>query len=418
MQKRVVITGIGTINPLGHNVGEFFDNLDKGVSGACPITRFDASLFKTRFACEVKDYHPEDFQDAIDRKEARKTDFYTHFAMIATNEAILDSKLDLDAIDHRRAGVVVGSGVGGIETFENEMMGYTEGEEPRFSPFLIPKFIVNMASGHIAIKYGFKGPNFGVSSACATSAHAITTACNEIRLGRADIMITGGSEAPICRSAIGGFGSAHALSVRNDDMLTASRPYDKNRDGFVVGEGAAVMVLEEYEHAVKRGAFIYGEIVGSGMTCDAHHITAPLPDGEMAGYAMELALKEAGLRTSDVDYINTHGTSTLLGDAAELNAIKGLFGEDAYRLSISSTKSMTGHLLGAAGAIEILACLHAMRDGIIPPTINFKEEDENIDYRLDLTLNEAKKRTVNVALSNNFGFGGQNASLLLKKILI
>jgi len=416
MRKRVVITGIGTINPLGCNVGEYFKNLDKGTSGAGPVTRFDATCFKTRFACEVKNYNSDNFQDAIDRKEARKTDLYTQFAMIATYEAILDSKLDLDSIDHKRAGVVVGSGVGGILTFENEMMGYTEGEEPRFSPFLIPKFILNMASGHVAIKYGFKGPNFGVSSACATSTHAITTACNEIRLGRADIMVTGGSEAPVCRSSLGGFGSAHALSVRNDDFLTASRPFDKTRDGFVVGEGAAIMILEEYDHAVRRGAHIYAEILGSGMTCDAHHITAPLEDGAMASHAMELALSESGISTSEVDYINTHGTSTPLGDTAELNAIKKTFGDDAYKLSISSTKSMTGHLLGAAGSVEILACLHAMRDGIIPPTINFQHEDEAIDYRLDLTLNEAKRRNVNIALTNNFGFGGQNACLILRKI--
>ena len=416
MQKRVVVTGIGTINPLGNNVAEFFSNLDAGKSGACPITRFDASLFKTRFACEIPHYNPDNFQEAIDRKEARKTDLYTQFALIAAHEAVLDSGLDLGSIDLSRAGVVVGSGVGGLSTFENEMMGYVEGEEPRFSPFLIPKFIVNMASGHIAIRYGFQGPNFGVSSACATSTHAITTACNQIRFGRADVMITGGSEAPIARTGVGGFNSARAISTRNDEYSTASRPFDKTRDGFVMGEGAAILVLEEYEHAIRRGASIYAEVAGAGMTCDAHHITAPMEDGRMAAEAMTLALEDSGLGLDDVDYINAHGTSTLLGDIAELNAIKTLFGDKAYGLSISSTKSMTGHLLGAAGAVEVLACIHAIRDGIIPPTINFTTEDEKIDYKLNLTLNVPQHRNVNVALSNNFGFGGQNASLVLKRI--
>lgn len=417
MLKRVAITGIGTINPLGRNVNDFFRSLDAGVSGATEITRFDCSLFKTRFACEVPGYNPNDFADIIDKKEARKTDYYVHFALIAAAEAMKDSCLDLGSMDRRRAGVVVGSGVGGINTLEDELMGYTVGKEPRFSPFLIPKFILNMASGHIAIKYGFQGPNFGVSSACATSAHAITTACNEIMLGRADIMVSGGTEAPIGISAVGGFNSAHALSTRNDDFKRASRPYDKTRDGFVIGEGSAILILEEYEHAVRRGAKIYAEIVGAGMTCDAYHITAPLPDGEMAAYAMHLAMAQAGISEKDVDYINTHGTSTVLGDIAELHAIKSVFGDHAYKLNISSTKSMTGHLLGAAGAIETLACIHALRDGIIPPTINFTEEDENIDYRLNLTLNQAQKRTVRYAMNNNFGFGGQNASLILKKVI-
>lgn len=416
MLKRVAITGIGTINPLGRNVNDFFNSLDAGVSGATEITRFDCSLFKTRFACEIPGYNPNDFADIIDKKEARKTDYYVHFALIAAAEAMKDSCLDLDSIDRRRAGVVVGSGVGGINTLEDELMGYTVGKEPRFSPFLIPKFILNMASGHIAIKYGFQGPNFGVSSACATSAHAITTACNEIMLGRADIMVSGGAESPIGVPAVAGFNSAHALSTRNDDFKRASRPYDKTRDGFVIGEGSAILILEEYEHAVRRGAKIYAEIVGAGMTCDAHHITAPLPDGEMAAYAMHLAMAQAGISEKDVDYINTHGTSTVLGDIAELHAIKSVFGDHAYKLNISSTKSMTGHLLGAAGAIETLACIHALRDGIIPPTINFTEEDENIDYRLNLTLNQAQKRTVRYAMNNNFGFGGQNASLILKKV--
>ena len=414
--KRVVVTGIGTINPLGDNVADFFVNMDKGKSGAAPIDRFDASLFKTRFACQVPGYNPDNYQNILDRKEARKNDYFTHFAFIAADEAVRDSGLDLSEIDLKRAGVVVGSGVGGICTLEKELMDFTAADQPRFSPFLIPKFIINIASGQLAIKYGFRGANFGVSSACATSAHAISTACTEIMLGRSDIMLTGGSEAPIGVSAIGGFNSAHALSTNNDEYLTASRPFDKTRDGFVIGEGAAILVVEEYEHAVRRGAHIYAEIAGCGMTCDAYHITAPLPDGTGASDAMEQALRSAGLQPSDVDYINVHGTSTTLGDIAELKAIKSLFGDAAYKLNISSTKSMTGHLLGAAGAVEALACIHALRDGVIPPTINFREEDENIDYRLNLTLNQMQKRDVRVAMSNNFGFGGQNASLIFKKI--
>ena len=417
MMRRVVVTGIGTINPLGNSVPEYFGNLDACKSGARPISRFDASVFKTRFACEIPDYDPEKFQDAIDRKTARKIDLYAQFAMIAAHEAVLDSKLDLTLLDSSRAGVVIGSGVGGLSSFENEMMDYVEGKEPRFSPFLIPRFIVNIASGHIAIKYGFKGPNFGVSSACATSTHAIMTACNEIRCGHADVMISGGSEAPITRTGIGGFNAARAISTRNDDCKTASRPFDRDRDGFVVGEGAAVLVLEEYEHAVRRGADIYAEVAGAGMTCDAHHITAPLEDGSMAARAMALALKDAELGIGDVDYINAHGTSTPLGDVAELKAIKSLFGDKVYGINISSTKSMTGHLLGAAGAVEALACIHAIRDGIVPPTINFVTEDENIDYRLQLTLNAPVHRNVDVALCNNFGFGGQNASLILKRFV-
>lgn len=417
MKRRVVVTGIGTINPLGNSVSEYFRNLDACKSGARPISRFDASAFKTRFSCEIPDYEPEKFQDAVDRKTARKIDLYAQFAMIAAHEAVQDSRLDLTSLDSSRAGVVVGSGVGGLRSFENEMMDYVEGEEPRFSPFLIPRFIVNIASGHIAIKYGFNGPNFGVSSACATSTHAIMTACNEIRCGRADVMISGGSEAPITRTGVGGFNSARAISTRNDDYKTASRPFDRDRDGFVIGEGSAILVLEEYEHALRRGADIYAEVAGVGMTCDAYHITAPLEDGSMAARAMALALKDAELGIGDVDYINAHGTSTPLGDVAELNAIKSLFGEKAYDINISSTKSMTGHLLGAAGAVEALACIHAIRDGIIPPTINFVTEDENIDYKLRLTLNAPVHRNVDVALCNNFGFGGQNASLILKRFV-
>ena len=416
MAKRVVITGIGTINPLGNNVGEYFRNLDRGVSGARMIDRLDTTFFKTKFACEIPDFDPARFPDAIDRKEARHTDPFTQYAMIAAAEAVRDSRLDLDATDLSRIGVVVGSGVGGINSYTEEIQEFFESENPRFSPFLIPKFITNIASGHIAIKYGFRGPNFGVSSACATSAHAILTAASQIQLGRADIMVSGGTEAPISIPGIGGFNAARALSTNNEEYLTASRPFDATRDGFVMGEGAAVLIVEEYEHALRRGAPIYAEIAGFGMTCDAWHITAPREDGESAAEAMVLALREAGLTPVDVDYINAHGTSTPLGDLAELHAIKTVFGEDAYKVNISSTKSMTGHMMGAAGAAEALACIHAIRDGVIPPTINFKVEDERIDYRLNLTLNEPQRRTVRVAISNNFGFGGQNACLAFRAL--
>lgn len=416
MAKRVVITGIGTINPLGNNAEEFFQNLDRGVSGASLIDRFDTALFKTKFACQIPGYDPERFLEVFDRKEARRTDPFTQYAMIAAAEAVQDSRLESSPTDPRRVGVVVGSGVGGIHTYTEEMKDYFGSEKPRFSPFLVPKFITNIASGHIAIKYGFRGPNFGVSSACATSAHAILTAASQIQLGRADVMVSGGTEAPISVSGIGGFNAAHALSANNEQYRTASRPFDRTRDGFVMGEGAAILVVEEYGHALRRGARIYAEIAGIGMTCDAWHITAPREDGESAADAMELALREAGLAPRDVDYINAHGTSTPLGDLAELRAIHRVFGEDAYKVNISSTKSMTGHLMGAAGAVEALACLHAIRDGIIPPTINFSEEDPAIDYRLNLTLNAAQRRTVRVAISNNFGFGGQNACLAFRAI--
>ena len=416
MAKRVVITGIGTINPLGNNAEEYFQNLDRGVSGASLIDRFDTALFKTKFACQIPGYDPERFLEVFDRKEARRTDPFTQYAMIAAAEAVQDSRLESSPTDPRRVGVVVGSGVGGIHTYTEEMKDYFGSEKPRFSPFLVPKFITNIASGHIAIKYGFRGPNFGVSSACATSAHAILTAASQIQLGRADVMVSGGTEAPISVSGIGGFNAAHALSANNEQYRTASRPFDRTRDGFVMGEGAAILVVEEYEHALRRGARIYAEIAGIGMTCDAWHITAPREDGESAADAMELALREAGLAPRDVDYINAHGTSTPLGDLAELRAIHRVFGEDAYKVNISSTKSMTGHLMGAAGAVEALACIHAIRDGIIPPTINFSEEDPAIDYRLNLTLNAAQRRTVRVAISNNFGFGGQNACLAFRAI--
>jgi len=414
--KRVVITGIGTINPLGKSVPEYFHNLDKGVSGARLISRFDTTNFKTKFACEIPDFNPEGFPEVYDRKEARRTDPFTQYAMIAAAEAVKDSQLDLDKTDLRRIGVVVGSGVGGIVTFTDEMEGFFENDYPRFSPFLVPKFITNIASGHIALKFGFRGPNFGVSSACATSAHAILTAASQIQLGRADIMVSGGTEAPIAIPGIGGFNAAHALSTNNDEYSTASRPFDGTRDGFVMGEGAAILIVEEYEHALRRGAHIYCEIAGFGMTCDAWHITAPREDGESAGDAMELALREAGLIPADVDYINAHGTSTPLGDLAELRAIQRVFGDAAYKVNISSTKSMTGHMMGAAGAVEALACIHAIQDGVIPPTINFRHEDPQIDYRLNLTLNERQERKVRVAISNNFGFGGQNACLAFRAL--
>ena len=416
MLKRVVITGLGTINPLGYNVAEYFDSLDRGVSGSRMIDRMDTTPFKTKFACQIPDFDPANFPDAIDRKEARHTDLFSQYAMVAAAEAVNDSRLDLDAEDLKRIGVVVGSGVGGINSYTEEIKEFFESPRPRFTPFLIPKFITNIASGHIAIKYGFRGPNFGVSSACATSAHAILTAASQIQLGRADVMISGGTEAPISIPGLGGFNSAHALSTNNEEYKTASRPFDKTRDGFVMGEGAAILVVEEYEHAMRRGAPVYAEIAGFGMTCDAWHITAPREDGEGASDAMSNALSEAGLTPSDVDYINVHGTSTPLGDVAELRAIKNLFGDAAYRVNISSTKSMTGHMMGAAGAVEAMACIHAIRDGVIPPTINFRYEDEQIDYRLNLTLCEKQERQVRVAISNNFGFGGQNACLVFRAI--
>ena len=414
--RRVVITGLGTINPLGNSVEEYFTNLNNGVSGAGPITRFDASLFKTRFACEVKNFNPADY--GIDRKEARKMDRFAQYAAAAADQAVADANLvDNESIDKKRVGVIVGSGIGGIETLSEEIMGYCEGgKTPRFNPFLIPKMIPDIIAGLISIKYGFMGPNYATVSACASSAHAMSNAFDMIRLNKADMIVTGGSEAGVTIASVGGFNSAQALSTNNDEFASASRPFDKTRDGFVIGEGAGILIFEEYEHAVARGAKIYAEVLGTGMSADAHHITAPHPEGEGAIAAMTMALTEAGLKPEDVDYINVHGTSTPLGDIAELKAVKKVFGEHAYKLNISSTKSMTGHLLGGAGAIETMACIDAICNGIIPPTINFKEEDPEIDYNLNLTLNTAQKRDVKVAMNNTFGFGGHNSCLILGKV--
>lgn len=410
--RRVVITGIGTINPLGHTVDEFWTNLINGVSGAGPIEKFDASKHKTQFACEIKNF---DASLYMERKEARKYDLYTQYAFASSEQAIMDSGLDLDKLDHDRAGVIWGAGIGGLQTFFEEARSYQE-KNPRFSPFFIPKMIANIAGGLISIKYGFRGPNFTTVSACASASHAMIEAFNMIRLGKADIMITGGSEAGVNEAGIAGFNSMRAISTRNDDPKTASRPFDKDRDGFVMGEGSAAFILEEYESAAKRGATIYAEIGGGGMSADAFHMTAPDPEARGACLVMKWALEDAGISAADVDYINVHGTSTPLGDIAEPRAIIKVFGEQAYKMSISSTKSMTGHLLGAAGAIEGLASILAINNSVIPPTINHFTNDPEIDEKLDFTFNSAKERKVNVALSNTFGFGGHNATLVFKKL--
>ncbi len=413
--KRVVVTGIGTINPIGNSIAEYFGNLDIGLSGAAPITRFDTTLFKTKFACEIKDYDPGKY--GIDRKEERKIDRFTQYAFIATNEAIEDSSLNLEGLNPDRCGVILGTGIGGIETLFQEVMGYFEGGSlPRFSPFLIPKMIPDIAPGLISMKYGFRGPNYTTVSACASSTHAMIDAFNNIRIGKADIIITGGSEAGITIPSIGGFNSSQALSTNNENYKTASRPFDKTRDGFVMGEGSGVLIFEEYEHAIARGAKIYCEIAGGGMTADAYHITAPHPEGLGAMNVMKCALEDGNLDITDVDYINVHGTATPLGDIAELKAIQKLFGDYAYKLNISATKSMTGHLLGAAGSVEALACIHAIESGVVPPTINFEHEDPEIDYKLNLTLNKAQNRDINVAMNNTFGFGGHNSCIVFKKI--
>ena len=412
--RRVVVTGLGALTPIGNNIQEYWSGLINGVSGAAPITYFDASKFKTQFACELKNFNVEDF---IDRKEARKMDRYAQYAMVSPEEAMNDANFDLNTIDKDRAGVIWGSGIGGLETFQIEVLNFAAGDgTPKFNPFFIPKMIGDIACGHISIKYGFRGPNFGTVSACASSTNAIIDAFNYIRLGHADIMVTGGSEAAVTIAGMGGFNAMHALSTRNDDPKTASRPMDKDRDGFVLGEGAGALILEEYEHAVARGAKIYCEIGGGGMSADAHHITAPHPEGLGAKNVMLNCLRDAGLKPTDVDGVNMHGTSTPLGDLAESKAIEHVFGNHAYTMNLNSTKSMTGHLLGAAGAIETISSILAMKHGIIPPTINHFTDDENINSKLNFTFNVAQKRDVNVLMSNTFGFGGHNACILVKRL--
>lgn len=411
--KRVVVTGIGCITPLGNSTQEFFDNLEKGVSGASLITRFDTTNFKTKFACQVKDFDPTEY---VEKKEARKMDLYTQFAMASSQEAVLDSNLDLEKIDLDRVGVIWGSGIGGIETFQNEVGPFAVNNRiPRFNPFFIPKMISNIASGQISMKWGFRGPSYTVTSACASATHAIIDAFNYIRMGKSDIFVTGGSEAAICEVGIGGFNALQALSTNNDNYLSASCPFDENRDGFIMGEGSVTLILEELEHAKKRGAKIYAEVVGGGMSSDAYHLTAPHPEGVGAISTMRNAIEDAGLKKEDIDYVNVHGTSTPLGDLAETSALVKLFGDHAYKLSISSTKSMTGHLLGAAGAAEAAACIMAINRKVVPPTINNKTRDPKIDPKLNLTLNVAEKRDIKVALSNTFGFGGHNASIIVKE---
>lgn len=413
--RRVVVTGIGALTPIGNNVPEYLNGLREGISGAVPITHFDATHFKTRFACEVKNFDPEQF---IDKKEVRRIDPFTWYAMVTADEAIRNAGLDLEKLDLDRAGVIWGSGIGGLITLEKEITDFAKGSGiPRYNPFLIPKMISDIAAGQISIKYGFRGINYATVSACATSNHAIINSFDYIRLGKADVMVTGGSEATIAPTAVGGFNSMKALSERNDSPETASRPFDKDRDGFVLGEGAGALILEELEHAIRRGATIYAEVVGGGMTADAHHITAPHPDGLGAKNAMRVALEDAKLNVSDIDYVNVHGTSTPLGDVAELKAILAVFGDQAYKLNISSTKSMTGHLLGAAGAIESIACILGMQHNFVPPTINHFTDDPDIDPKLNLTFNEAQERRLNVVMSNAFGFGGHNTTVIFKRFV-
>ena len=411
--KRVVITGLGAITPIGNTVKDFWEGLVNGKNGAGEITRFDSTLFKTHFACEVKGYNPDDL---FDKKTARKYDLFAHFDLVAADEAIADSGISPENTNYDDVAVLITSGIGGVNHFFSEVMEYAKGDgTPRFSPFFIPKMIVNMPSGVVSIKYGFRGPNYSTVSACASSAHAIIDAFNYVRYGKSEVVIAGGAGAAIGECGIGGFNSMHALSTRNDDYLTASRPFDLNRDGFVLGEGAGCLVLEEYEHAIARGAKIYAEIVGGGASADAYHITAPHPEGLGGVLSMQRALKDAEIQPEVIDHINTHGTSTPTGDLAEPLAIINVFGEHAYDISINSTKSMTGHLLGGAGAVEAIACVLALKHGIIPPTINHFDDDPNIDNRLDFTFNKAKKRDIHYALSNSFGFGGQNATLIFKK---
>lgn len=416
--RRVVITGLGAISPVGNSIPELWQNIVNGVSGAGPITHFDPSLFKTQFACEVKGFNVEDY---VDRKEARKMDLYTQYAVAAAKQAVSDANIDVEKENLDRIGVIYGVGIGGIHTFEEEVGYYFQNKEkgPRFNPFFIPKMIADIASGQISIIYGFRGPNFTTTSACASSSHAISDAFTYIRLGKADIILAGGAEAAISEAGVGGFNAMKAISTRNDDPKGASRPFSASRDGFVMGEGAGCLILEELEHAKARGAKIYGELVGTGMSADAYHMTASHPEGLGAINVMKYALEDANLKPEDIDYINVHGTSTPVGDISEVKAIKTLFGEHAYKLNISSTKSMTGHLLGAAGAIEAIIATLSVKNNIVPPTINHADDDkdENIDYNLNFTFNKAQHRTVNVALSNTFGFGGHNACVIVKKYL-
>lgn len=415
--KRVVVTGLGAITPLGNDVETTWNNAINGVSGAGPITHFDASLFKTQFACEVKDFNVEDY---MDRRDARRMDLYCHYAMASAAQALEDSKLlDDESIDRNEIGVIYGSGIGGLHTFENEAGYYAKNEEkgPKYNPFFIPMMIADIASGHISIKWGLRGPNYGVVSACATSTNALIDAFNYIRMGKATAIVTGGSEAAIFPAGVGGFNAMKAISTRNDSPATASRPFSASRDGFVMGEGGVTLIFEELEHALARGAKIYGEVIGGGMSADAYHITASHPEGLGATLVMQRALEDAGIKPEDVDYVNVHGTSTPVGDKSEAQAILDVFGKHAYELNISSTKSMTGHMLGATGALEALFCIKACQEGIVPPTINHEEgdNDEEIDYNLNFTFNKAQRREVKVALSNTFGFGGHNASIIVKK---
>jgi len=412
--KRVVVTGLGALTPIGNTKDEFWEGLIGGKSGAAPITYFDTEKFKTKFACELKNFEATDF---LDRKEARKMDKFAQYAMVAADEAIVDAKLNLDEVNKMRVGVIWGAGIGGLETFQEEVLNYAAGDgSPRFNPFFIPKMIADIAPANISIKYGFMGPNYTTVSACASSANAMFDALNSIRLGHCDIIVTGGSEAAVTIAGMGGFNAMHALSTRNEDFESASRPFDGTRDGFVLGEGAGALVLEEYEHAKKRGAKIYAEFVGGGLSSDAYHMTAPHPDGIGVIAVMKNCLENAGLKPEDVDHINTHGTSTPLGDVAELKAISEVFGNHAKEININSTKSMTGHLLGAAGAIEAISVILAMERGVVPPTINHSTRDENIDPELNLTLNKAQKRDVKVGMSNTFGFGGHNACVVFKRL--
>ncbi|MDT0294460.1 beta-ketoacyl-ACP synthase II [Mesonia ostreae] len=412
--KRVVVTGLGALTPIGNNIEEYWDGLVHGKSGGAPITYFDTEKFKTKFACEIKNF---DFDAYFDRKEKRRLDRFAQYAMVASDEAIKDSSIDLDTVNKHRVGVIWGAGIGGLETFQEEVKNFANGDgTPRFNPFFIPKMIADIAPGNISIKHGFMGPNYTTVSACASSANAMIDALTYLRLGYSDVIVTGGSEAAVTQAGMGGFNAMHALSTNNENPQTASRPFDANRDGFVLGEGAGALVLEEYEHAKARGAKIYAEVIGGGMSSDAYHMTAPHPEGTGVVAVMENCLQNAGLNPEDVDAINTHGTSTPLGDVAELKAITKVFGEHAKNININSTKSMTGHLLGAAGAVEAIASILAMKHSLVPPTINHETADENIDPSLNLTLNKAQKREVNVAMSNTFGFGGHNACVLFKKI--